>query len=398
MDALCVDQHPTIQQIQQLAMMDVIYQGSTVTIIAMSGEDSDAGLPGVSSITARVPQGVETIEGKEILVIFPTLVQEMENARYQTRAWTMQEALLSRCRLVFTKYQAHWRCNSADWCESIDETDDTAHYTDSYYPEKCVEPRPHPHQHSSCDFEPSRSSQQYTVDERLSLGEADYRECVENYTSRQLTKDSDSLNAFLGIVSYLCKAWLPNGFIWGMPLQDFPQSLRWFHPRQVKPRRRAEFPSWSWCGWEGQATYSASLDSEKANERGRFDPNTDMTVKFISIDNKVLTLEGYLVTLDIRTDPFSEAFVPDTEESLGPVRERNFLHNNTLPSGRYPFLVVERLKYKSAMDRPIREDVFMLLLEWDREVAVRKTKVRLSLDPGMSFDVATARLGVVRLE
>lgn len=131
-----MDQTPTPQQAQQLAMMDEIYHCSTITIIAISGEDSATGLPGVSTTTPRIPQGVETINGKEILTVFPMLVQDMVNLKYQTRAWTMQEALLSRCRLVFTKHQVHWWCSSAAWAECIDETDDPANYTACYHPEK----------------------------------------------------------------------------------------------------------------------------------------------------------------------------------------------------------------------------------------------------------------------
>jgi hypothetical protein len=117
-------------------MMDVIYQCAVVTIIALSGEHSDTGLAGVSLKTPRVPQGHEVIDGKEILTIFPMLIQDMEGRKYPTRAWTMQEAMLTRCRLVFTQHQVHLWCNSAGFCESIDETVDPANYTQSYHPQK----------------------------------------------------------------------------------------------------------------------------------------------------------------------------------------------------------------------------------------------------------------------
>jgi hypothetical protein len=116
--------------------MDVIYQCSSVTVIALSGEDSSTGLPGVSIKTPRVPQGVETIHGKEILTVFPMLNQDIENTRYHNRAWTMQEAMLTRCRLVFTDNQVHYWCNSASFAECIDDEFDPANYTESYHPQK----------------------------------------------------------------------------------------------------------------------------------------------------------------------------------------------------------------------------------------------------------------------
>jgi hypothetical protein len=115
--------------------MDVIYHCSTVTIVAVSGESSASGLPGVSMKTPRVPQGVETIAGKQLLTVFPMLEQDIEGAKYSTRAWTMQEGMLTRCRLFFTKHQVHWWCNSAVFSECIDETADPCNYTECYHPE-----------------------------------------------------------------------------------------------------------------------------------------------------------------------------------------------------------------------------------------------------------------------
>jgi len=137
-DALCIDQIPTRQQRQQLDIMDVIYHCSTVTVVAISGESSASGLPGVSMKTPRVPQGTEIIAGKQLLTIFPMLEQDIEGVKYSTRAWTMQEGMLTRCRLLFTKHQVHWCCNSAIFSECIDETADPGNYTECYQPESQV--------------------------------------------------------------------------------------------------------------------------------------------------------------------------------------------------------------------------------------------------------------------
>jgi hypothetical protein len=241
--------------------------------------------------------------------------------------------------------------------------------------------------------------QQYTEQERLTLGEEDYRECVYNYTARQMTNDSDSLNAFLGIVAYLRKSWFPSGLTWGMPLADFPQALRWYHPRWVKARRRPAFPSWSWTGWEGQVVYSGSLDQSSTEERRRIDVSTLMTVQFVQVQDQILTLDAYIITLDIRTDPFSDAYVHGTDELLGPVKEGNVLHNNTLPSGAADFMIVERVKYRVAPDRPFREDVYMLLLDWEDDIAIRRSKVRLYIGSSdVDFGKAGARMKRLRMK
>lgn len=138
-DALCVDQSPTPQQAQQLAMMDIIYQCSAVTIVALSGENSAAGLPGVSRESPRIPQGREVIDGNELLTIFPLLAQDLESVTHSTRAWTMQEVMMTRCRIIFTNHQVRWWCNSAEWSECVDETCDPANYTVCADPDKALE-------------------------------------------------------------------------------------------------------------------------------------------------------------------------------------------------------------------------------------------------------------------
>ncbi|TLD27938.1 hypothetical protein E2P81_ATG06284 [Venturia nashicola] len=365
-DAVCIEQENTPEKFQQLSIMDVIYQCATVTIIALSGEDSSTGLPGVSANTPRVPQGFELIEGKKILTIFPMLTQDMEGTKYLTRAWTMQESMLTRCRLFFTNNQIHFWCPSAMFSESIDDELDPASYTEQLGPSDVVVG-------SNLLYQADRISP-YTETERRARGEQEYRNYVFNYTGREMKNDSDSLNAFLGVAAVLRKSWFPRGLTWGMPLADFPQALRWYHPRWVKPRRRHAFPSWSWTGWEGQITYSAPLDLPGTTEQGRYESSIDMVANFVGVDGQVLILDAYIVRLDVRTDPFSDAFVPGTDVLLGHIKEGNFLHSNTLPSRTEDFLIVERNRYRVVPGRPFREDVYMLLIDWETGFAMRRTK------------------------
>ena len=213
-----------------------------------------------------------------------------------------------------------------------------------------------------------------------------------------MSNDSDSLNAFLGLASHLRKSWFPErGLTWGMPLADFPQALRWYHSRTVHPRRRPAFPSWSWSGWEGWAVYSDSLDLSGTSGPGRRDVSTDMTARFVRVDDQLLTLDAYVVKLDVRTDPFSDAFVPGTDELLGIMKEGDVLHSTTLPSEIADFLIVERARYRHIADGPFREDVYMLWLDWDGDVALRRTKVRLYVASGVDFGKSGARMRRVRM-
>lgn len=123
-DALCIDQTPSPEKEQQLSMMDLIYSCAWATIVALHGENSDAGLCGVSARHSRAPQGSEWIEGSQLLSLFPTLHQELTGVTYCNRAWTLQEFLLCSRRILFGKHQIHFLCNTGRYCESVDDTRD----------------------------------------------------------------------------------------------------------------------------------------------------------------------------------------------------------------------------------------------------------------------------------
>jgi hypothetical protein len=54
-DALCIDQRPSPRKMQQLGIMDRIYIGAYATIVALEGDDSNAGLRGVRARNLRQP-------------------------------------------------------------------------------------------------------------------------------------------------------------------------------------------------------------------------------------------------------------------------------------------------------------------------------------------------------
>lgn len=196
-----------------------------------------------------------------------------------------------------------------------------------------------------------------------------------------MTNDSDSLNAFKGMLSFLQKTMLPGGFVWGLPLQEFPQSLRWYHPRGVRPRRRPDFPSWSYVGWEGEVNFTDKLNLVNGGSSERFDETVDLGLNYVGIEGKVLTVDGILLKLEVRNEPFNNAYIPGTDFLVGVLQEGNFLHKNTLPPGVFDFLVVERLSFRYAPQSSIRQILYLIMLNRDGEVFGRRAMVRLYVEP-----------------
>lgn len=90
------------------------------------------------------------------------------------------------------------------------------------------------------------------------------------------------------------------------------------------------------------------------------------------------------MTLDIRTEPFSEVVIPGGHETVGCVKERNSFHNNTLPSGKYRCLVVARVSQGIVQSTGLKDQqIFMITLKGTGRVVERETFITLS---GIAFD------------
>jgi hypothetical protein len=212
-----------------------------------------------------------------------------------------------------------------------------------------------------------------------------------------MTNAGDSLNAFLGMLTGFQRRLFPLGFMHGLPLRYYPVTLAWMHDRNVKPQRRPMFPSWSWAGWEGTALIPRDLLNvcEETADPG-VDLDLDLTI--ISVDDNELVVEGWVANLDIRTEPFSEVFVPGQENSIASVMEGRFLHNNTIPTGQYACLVAQRQCDKDSTRVPPRQKIFLIVLEMlENGLAQRRTMITVTLFAGYDFMQTKLTLRTVRL-
>ncbi|PHH88730.1 hypothetical protein CDD83_7155 [Cordyceps sp. RAO-2017] len=379
-DALCIDQGSSLTAEQmaakqeQLNMMDLIYDCATLTIVAVAGNDSTHGLPGVSS--GRNHQVRESIAGYELFTTPPTFEVERTLSVWGSRAWTLQEYRVSRRLLSFTANQVVFDCWTSTWEESIRA-------------ESLKPPAPWPETETrvlSSDDEQLRNgevtqaifgrspSKTVQLNEKFPL--LLYHCYVYDYTRRSMSDPNDSLNAFLGMLALMRRHLFPSGFVWGLPLRSHPQTLGWTHGRECLPKRLAGFPSWSWAGWQGGVFWPDSI-LDQSSSRGWQNPRNDLTVRLVSAAGAAIAVEGWLVDLEVRTEPLSEAFKPCGDDLIGIVREGDFLHNNTLPTGTYSFLVVQRLTYNLIERGRDKQEVCLLLLDWHGEYATRKSIVTI---------------------
>ncbi|KAL0930903.1 tol protein [Colletotrichum truncatum] len=271
-DKYCINQHDSSKKHEQIMHMDFVYQNAVLTIIAAAGEDETNGLPGIST-ERQSRQSFFPHERFNLRSALPSPQQSILNSRWATRGWTYQEAVLSSRRLIFTQDQLYFECGSMHCHESLRISFDT------FYRKR----------RSHLDDYISRSlfGSEYLTNQSLSYDEASrldkflaYTQCAEQYSKRLLSFDEDTFNAFSGIIKRLESA---SDFsvrqIWGVPFYhpkddilapvgstDYSEylmaALSWKHELYKPTRRRKQFPSWSWMGWEGSVAWPVPLDAQ----------------------------------------------------------------------------------------------------------------------------------------
>ncbi|CAK7234159.1 hypothetical protein SCUCBS95973_008839 [Sporothrix curviconia] len=404
-DALCIDQDPTSPaKMQQLGIMDRIYAGAYATLVAFYGDSSLFGLRGSTPERARPAQPHETLvdpltrTAYDVAAMYPTMAAEWEfpTCTHKTRAWTLQEEYLSQRLIMFGKDQVHYRCQNVILTETVDETRDPSQLLDllqsgtgeagDYFRElsksrAAAQADAAAGGHKSNINNTSNNSNNGggpSLARRRQMAAAQYVSALDDYTSRNMARDTDSLNACLGMLSFLKRMASLQDFVWGLPLRDFPLSLMWCHVSSSSkgnitlppPRRRADFPSWSFVGWQGEVSYIlpenllpvAEKSTRERAEMDRKQITHDLCIAFGGIDNKTVRLAGWTVRFAIQTAPFSTAYVPGTDESIGMLTQNEERHPTSLPSGVFDFVVVQRVKRNLGNGR-FRHLLYLLMLD-----------------------------------
>ncbi|KAJ5511286.1 Heterokaryon incompatibility [Penicillium expansum] len=393
-DALCINQSEELtsserkEKEKQLRWMGIIYGGATVTIVAVSGLNANAGLHGIS--VPRLAQVTENIDGYTLFTSPPSYFTETSETLWSRRAWTMQEHLLSKRLLFFSQSQVAFECREGLFEEVL-------HYTTKG--DTIIDDTPHP-----STSEDSLTRFLYGDEVNPDSDETPWRRLLifsrllGIYTIRQMTKESDSINAFRGMLTTLGAQLFPGGFVHGLPLKSHPNSLAWMHLDGVIPQRRAQFPSWSWAGWEGAVVFPEKLlANSDINAASENFTNIDLGSQFLASEGNEISVEGWVVYLDIRTDPLSELFVPGQRDSVGTVKEGHSFHNNTLNTGIYTCLVIQRLAEPTWGLDSRREIVFLLALQQTGSKIQRRTQLTVTLFRSQSFDQIPREKKVLQL-
>ncbi|KAK3349536.1 heterokaryon incompatibility protein-domain-containing protein, partial [Lasiosphaeria hispida] len=101
-DGLCIDQNNEEHKRDQIAIMDRIYRDAWATIINLSGTSAESSIPRISGDFHVRQTTYTTHDGDHFISTPPALAAYIRQSPWSSRAWVLQEALLSRRRIFFT--------------------------------------------------------------------------------------------------------------------------------------------------------------------------------------------------------------------------------------------------------------------------------------------------------
>ncbi|OAL40149.1 hypothetical protein AYO20_00569 [Fonsecaea nubica] len=201
---------------------DWVYARAALTVVAGSGKDANAGLPGVRKESRTFHQEIEEVKPGMRLMVCHLAEDYISTSQWDSRAWTFQERMLSRRCLLFVNGRIYYQCRRTTFCEDMEM------------------PRSNGWSLDSIDM-PTRIFREKPF--------VQFTSAVELYTRRELTNPNDILNAFEGVQLVLEKR-IGDRIFYGALETMLDPSLLWESTKRLF--RRPGFPSWSWSGWVGE--------------------------------------------------------------------------------------------------------------------------------------------------
>jgi len=237
-DSLCIIQDSKKDWDLESSRMQEVYENATLNIAADFARDSTEGLwtgkrllsssqavwnsKNGDCVYARSAYNDLDTSGLSHVPFQSTGSEYVLN----TRAWVLQERLLSSRILHFAEHEMAWECNSCCRCECK------------------ISPRKSTAKSYLSIFEDPTLS----TDRKLDA----WYELIRRYSTLKLTYESDKLPALAGLASKAAKS-LHKTYCAGLWKEDLPYGLLWvIRDSRRSTRLRTRVPSWSWASIQGK--------------------------------------------------------------------------------------------------------------------------------------------------
>ncbi|KIJ59257.1 hypothetical protein HYDPIDRAFT_33327 [Hydnomerulius pinastri MD-312] len=283
-DALCIIQDSDEDKANELQQMRRIYRDAHLTIIASSAASASTGFLQTRTLAqeyAKHPQLPFHCRDGRVGSVFafspdgPASVYKPMKEPVNTRAWCLQERLLSLRKLVYATDTIQYHCQTAlaDVGNAVSGKPVGEQLNDIMF------------KFSTADDDPNEIAahlSKWTPAEWQGMHE-EWRMIVSSYTRRGLSNQEDKLLAFAGVAEefhriwgahagrYLAGVWeklLPNDLLWTrMSSSDVDSDASPSDSRDpLRPQLSRSFaPSWSWASVDGHVLPDDSEWSDHDN-------------------------------------------------------------------------------------------------------------------------------------
>ena len=317
-DLLCINQTEPVSRTNSISKMDAIFSRACLTICVLQGQSMFSGIPGVSQ-THQVRNQI--ITETESLRYMASNLTDLGNVIYVSdwsqRGWTFQEGVLSARRLCFNTYGVFLHCKEEILHDVVESFDTEQRIKTPFNNDRL--------QYVSLWISTEARAWDFGI----------YARMVMTYSPRALTFPADAHNAIAGVLSRMTRS-MNMSFIGGLPEGDFLNALLWDYGEVAICPRRAQFPSWSWLGWEGSKVYQfwafdrISKLSEEVNEIKSIRTESAIYFDVVRIHSAAsftfthTTRDGSSATLRIKTQRalYQVLWRPDYPEYGTPFQQR----------------------------------------------------------------------------
>ena len=229
-DALCIIQDDEIDKRTEIQEMGSVYKNAIFTIAASSSSSVIDGFLLKRDELASVQLPIQ-LSGDTFGSVRLNRWQfaDIYDEPLHKRGWTLQEHLLSRRILLFSKHELLWRCATH---QLIPVRRSHLHYSEFFrdLPVHIFGTPAHPRQ--------SLQKQQIEI----------WPYIVLQYSSRKLSKPADKIDALVGIATELSAFW-KDVYLIGLWQKTFVRNLAWSRvPKEkvLSERLFSNTPTWSW--------------------------------------------------------------------------------------------------------------------------------------------------------
>jgi hypothetical protein len=352
-DSLCIIQDSVADWKEESRTMLQVYRHAYCNLAATHSRDSRGGLfsdrnPALLSADVQLSYGPLKATYRLTNINAGYWRMEVDEAPLNTRAWVVQERLISRRIVHFDSEQVIWDCSQSMACEAL--PGGSTKWANRY---------------ATGEFEsPKQSSQLMAIPEREDQALGKWAVIITAYSNCSLTYQKDKIVAISGVARLLSESW-KDQYCAGLWRKHIEFQLCWFTSQPIntvtRPPAELRAPSWSWLAFDGPVSASQmQMIGEEA-----YEVTIKASVTEVCLQDETATSGGEIIKGHLRMrcvlntvvfDAVQETFcVLGRDGNLLPILRIDFDSTVRAEGEELYFIPLYDIRYQTRLDSPIKD-------------------------------------------